>query len=195
VVRGESDPETQKNLVRQIGFAERWLVRAKQEVSAGNRARSVLNLLLAEAEVHHARETTAPAREMVLPRPAPLVTVLGIAFLAALLLAVPVLLAPPDFSTEVATTAAVIRFKQQVGSTLALIPVVAAPAPPAVQTSPVAPAAPRAVPRPALRPAAPRLASARPVVIIAAPPPPLVSDTDLIDLVLAAERSLRGERR
>ena len=202
MVRGAHDPEIpEEALTRQIGFAERWLTRAKQEVSSGNRARGILALLLAEAEVHHARETAAPARAIALPRPAPIATLLAVGLLAGLLLAVPALLAPPDLPTGTETTAAVIRFKHQVGSTLALIPVAAArgeetavAAQPAAKPAAVTrPSRPAPIRRTMVRSTVRRTASA-PRATAIAPPPQLLSESELIDLVLAAERSLRGER-
>ncbi len=198
---GERESEVrEEHLVRHIGFAERWLARAKHEVTEGRQARSVLSLMLAEAEVHHARERTLPARAVALPRPSPALMLVGAAVLAALLHAGWTLLLPVgEMATTLSSAPTVVRFRQP-GSTLALVPVVAAP-----QTS--TPAAPlpdvlprvqrvwRNMTRPA--PVRPAMVQAPPV----APPAPisvapvLLTDGDLIDLVIAAERSLRGEKR
>ena len=74
-------------MVRHIGFAERWLERAKREVAEGYLARSLLTLLLTEAEVHHAREASFPSpQSAVLPRPSTVPAILGATGLAAALL-------------------------------------------------------------------------------------------------------------
>ncbi|MDQ7850000.1 MAG: hypothetical protein QN152_02730 [Armatimonadota bacterium] len=200
----------QEHLVRHIGFAERWLARARQEVTDGRLARGILTLLLAEAEVHHARERTFPAREEVLPRSPAVMTVLGAAALLALLLGGRSLLATRvEVAPGLAPPPAVVRFRQP-GIMLALVPAVLTPeetaAPPAV-AAPIPRVVPQArvasplqvkrVGRPSMRPAArpaptPRTAAA---ATLTSAPPTLVSDAELIDLVIAAERSLRGERR
>jgi len=203
-----SEPHaTEEHLVRHIGFAERWLARAKQEVREGRLARGVLTLLLAEAEVHHARERTFPAREAALPRSPVAMTVLGAAALLALLLGGRSLLpSRVEVATGLAPAPAIVRFRQP-GSMLALVPAVLTPEE-TTASAPLAPAPrvvpPRAVPpkverirrsptRPAARPApAPRPAAPAAGDAVS---PALVSDAELVDLVIAAERSLRGERR
>lgn len=196
----KTETQAQYDLVRQIGFAERWLARAREEVAEGQDARGVLSLLLAEAEVHHARERTLPVQESVATRPLPLVSILGGTLLAGLLLSglalrIP---SPPVARWEVPAALSpappIIRFKQSVGSTLALIPVVVAPieqrAPASIRPLETAG---RAVgeKRPVVRPAVNRVPVA-PAAAAPAAAPVLVSDSELIDLVLAAERSLRG---
>ncbi|MGH2452613.1 MAG: hypothetical protein ACRDF5_02470 [bacterium] len=191
----------QEHLAHHIGFAERWLVRARQEVARGDLGRGLLTLLLAEAEVHHAR-SGAVALEHAANRPSAVVTILGASALAAaLLVGLAAALPQSDIAAVLPSSAPVmIRFKQPVGSTLALIPMVVAPAPAAVISAPsqvsAAPGAPRRLGprRPPVRSAtaaqsAPAIGPA-PLVL-----PVLLSDGDLIDLVLAAERSLRGENR
>ena len=189
----------EEHLARHIGFAERWLARAKQEVTDGQLARSVLTLLLAEAEVHHARERTLPAREAALPRPSIAMTILGTTALMVLLLAGRSLFSPRgEMVTGFTSAPAVVKFKQP-GSTLALVPAVLTPEQTVAAPAPRAPAPlPRAdrVWRSAARPSRPA-AKPRPVspAVTAPAAPVLVSDGDLIDLVIAAERSLRGEKR
>jgi len=186
-------------LSHHIGFAERWLTRAKGEVARGELSRGQLTLLLAEAEIHHARaaeETPAAAS----PRPHPLMMVAGTALCAAVLLAgLSAALPRSEVSAVLSSSPPVIRFKQPVGSTLVLLPMVAAPAAaPEVTSLPPRGPVPAAAPR-----AAPRRTSVRAAVMpptLPAPAQPaapvvLVSDGDLIDLVLAAERSLRGEKQ
>ena len=191
----------EEHLARHIGFAERWLARAKQEVTDGQLARSVLTLLLAEAEVHHARERTLPAREAVLPRPSIAMTILGATALMVLLLAGRSLFSPRgEMITGFTSAPAVVKFKQP-GSTLALVPAVLTPEPA------VAAPAPRAAPAPP-RPdrvgrSATRVVTSKPAAKPqslspsgAAPEQPvLLSEGDLIELVIAAERSLRGGKR
>src|SRR5947199_10793451 len=51
-------------VLTRIGFAQRWLDRAKRQCTDGNLTRTALTLVLAGAEVHHAIEATgAPAGE------------------------------------------------------------------------------------------------------------------------------------
>ncbi len=189
----------EEHLARHIGFAERWLARAKQEVTDGQLARSVLTLLLAEAEVHHARERTLPAREVALPRPSIAMTILGATALMVLLLAGRSLFSPRgEMITGFTSAPAVVKFKQP-GSTLALVPAVLTPEQTVAAPAPRVPAPlPRVdrVWRNATRPSRPA-AKPRPIspAVTAPAAPVLVSDGDLIDLVIAAEQSLRGEKR
>ncbi len=192
----------EEHLVRQIGFAQRWLARAKREVTDGQTARSVLTLLLAEAEVHHARERSLPAREAAVPRPSARMTILGATALVALLLAGRSLVSPKsEMVTGFGSVPAIVQFKQP-GSVLALVPAVLMPeqtvAAPASR-APEPPVRSDRVWRNAARPVRPalRLSPVSPAVAARAAPaaPVLVSDGDLIDLVIAAERSLRGENR
>jgi hypothetical protein len=46
-------------LLRHIGYAEEWLRRARRDWRRGDGAAAVRRLLLAEAEIRHARETAA----------------------------------------------------------------------------------------------------------------------------------------
>jgi len=58
-----SVPANGEQVVARIGFAQRWLDRAKRQCTDGNLPRSVLTLVLADAEVHHALEAAGgPAR-------------------------------------------------------------------------------------------------------------------------------------
>ena len=193
-----------ERVVRHIGFAERWLFRARQECTEGNLVRGLLTLLLAEAEVQHAREVTLPSQAAVLPRPSAVAMVVGATGLVVLLL-----LALTGFPSEgeLVTGASggppVIRFEQPVGSTLALVPAVISSS---QQTQPAwLRRARHAAPfeaSPAESARASRVAARRATPAKRGVPPlaktpgtsRLVSDDDLIDLVLAAERSLRGKR-
>ncbi len=44
-------------MLSRIGFAERWLTRARGQWTAGHHARSLLTLVLADAELRHAMDT------------------------------------------------------------------------------------------------------------------------------------------
>lgn len=202
VSNGDVKTERRRDhLTHHIGFAERWLARAKGEVARGDLGRSLLTLLLAEAEVHHARLQEATPAAAV-PRPHPLMTILGTTALAATLLAgLAAALPRSDVTSVLPPSPPVIRFKQPVGSTLALIPMVVAPAVPTqvISAPPRVPAVTGAARVPVRR--MPVRAAVLPRNVPAsapdqpAAPVVVVSDGDLIDLVLAAERSLRGEKR
>jgi len=199
-----------EHMVRHIGFAERWLARAKREVAEGNLARSLLTLLLAEAEVHHAREANAPSpRSAVPPRLPAVPAILGAAGLAALLVALSIFPPRGEIVEGIYPAPPVIRFNQQVGTTLALVSAVIAPsqhlqaadpASPARQARPMeaSPAGGERTSRVMPRLAARRVQStqARPAPSVPETvTPSLVSDGDLLDLILTAERSLRREKR
>lgn len=193
-----------ERVVRHIGFAERWLVRARQECTEGNLVRGLLTLLLAEAEVQHARDVTLPSQAAVLPRPSALAMIVGATGLAVvLLLALTGFPSKGELVTGGSGGPPVIRFEQSVGSTLALVPAVISSSP---ETQPAwlpqarsaapfeaSPGGGERVSRVAARRATP---AKRGVPPLAKTPGTsrLVSDADLIDLVLAAERSLRGKR-
>src|SRR2546422_200400 len=51
-----SGRSTGDQVVARIGFARRWLDRAKRQCTDGNLPRSVLTLVLTDAELHHALE-------------------------------------------------------------------------------------------------------------------------------------------
>lgn len=58
-----SVPANGEKVVARIGFAQRWLDRARHQCTEGNLARGALTLVLADAEVHYALEATgAPVR-------------------------------------------------------------------------------------------------------------------------------------
>lgn len=206
------DERAGDQIVARIGFAETWLDRAKRQVADGNLTRGILTLVLADAEVHHAIEvagTPRPSAAFRVPIAVPvllLVLVAASAFGLTRSSADPAL--PPDAG------APVIALASRVGSLLRLIP-----APPDAPGAPVTAARP--VPRPAhpVRPSRPATvapsapvtpgsevvpavpASAPPVSpppepVVQVPPqstPPItLTAGELIDLVLAAERTLRG---
>jgi hypothetical protein len=198
-------------LAERIGFAEDWVIRARRQIQDGDLAHGTLTLLLAQAELRRAREVGTAGRGSVRPWA---VVALGIAVGAA----IAVLEFPGHVPLSAQTeTPVIVRLPEGTG---ALLQLVAAPEPPApvervvvraqalARSRVPAPApalAPRsevaspagvraptaAPPTPASAPA-PAPASAAPAAAAApAPPVTLLSAADVIDLVLAAERSLR----
>jgi len=194
-------PADGEQLLARIGFAERWLGRARAQCAEGNVARSVLTLVLADAEVHHALEAVGmPVRSR--PRRAGSVALV----LAAAALASGLLLAgrrPTDAGPAVATPAPpVVRLASSSGALLeAFLPSVAVPAPPSHRSGSPAPSA-TAGPVGALRVApvlappleAPRAAGSSGVAggtPTVSSGPAHISTPDLIDLMLTAERVMR----
>ncbi|OLC32139.1 MAG: hypothetical protein AUH31_01405 [Armatimonadetes bacterium 13_1_40CM_64_14] len=51
-----------EQMLSRIGFAERWLARARGQWTAGHHARGLLTLVLADAELRHAMETAGARR-------------------------------------------------------------------------------------------------------------------------------------
>ena len=51
-----------EQVLSRIGFAERWLTRARGQWTAGHHARSLLTLVLADAELRHAMDTAGARR-------------------------------------------------------------------------------------------------------------------------------------
>lgn len=219
-------------LVARIGFAERWLERAKRHLGEGDVTRSALTLVLAGAEVRHALEVAgmpgghAGIRRQVVASAGILTLLMAAVTLAVVLPQLgPAAGVPPNPGPPVVHLAA------QAGSMLALVPApesairpssvppaphrsapsrqslrvrgqtIPATALPArsqsrpgsdVLTAPVpAPAPSLTAPEPL--PAPEFLATpAAPGVVQAAPPAPFaLTTTELIELVLAAERTLR----
>jgi hypothetical protein len=210
-------------LTERITFAEDWLDRARQQIEDGDLNRGTLTLILAEAEVHRAREvtmtapvSTVPARGRVHVHAAGMV-IGALALAAAVVVASAAVL---QFKTPVQARdlapVSIVRLSAGTGEMLSIVvapePVVErtvekriilrVPVPVAVAVrddrpiapvlSEASPAAPLAVtPRvaaSAVVPVAPASITAAPVV---APAPALLNEADVIDLVLAAERSLR----
>jgi hypothetical protein len=213
-------------LTKRIISAEDWLDRARREIEDGDLDRGALTLILAEAEVHLAREVSMAAPASPAHRKARfglagaalgiVAAVLGVVIMAA----VGQRFGAPMAARDEAPLA-VVRLPDGTGEILRMVvapepavertvekrvimrvpvPVVAAnrealPASPAVVPVSAAPqvvlvphpAAPAPAPAPAVAPVAPAAATA-PVV---APAPALLNEADVIDLVLAAERSLR----
>ena len=205
-----------KQVVARIGFAERWLERARGQVVAGNLTRGILTLVLADAEVHHALEE-AGARP---PRPRIMRSTVARAVAAiAALIALSAVWPAGDPSSDAATVdhaPPIVFLSPRVGTLLDLLspvspasPIVAVPRtnspaavrevlapspslrPPAIQPAPVSRKAPAQSPG--------QMSTAQPTPVM--PPVPTIhafqpavpqlSAGDLIDLVLAAERVLR----
>jgi hypothetical protein len=218
-------------LSERIACAEDWLARARRQLEQGETARGSLALLLAEAEVHRARELgmkTERARPSLRPAHAALGG-LTIAALAAGLWASGLQPAAIPRPAADARPAMIVTLSGGHGSLLELVRAPAAadpksdedrghpvrpkalrppvetvaprPAPPVpVPQSPIAALRPQvkpeAVPAPVAAPPAPFAppASAEapaPAPVVQPSAPPVVSEANLIDLVLAAERSLR----
>jgi hypothetical protein len=216
----------QAQLSERITNAEDWLARARRQLEQGETARGTLTLLLAEAEVHHAREIgmgAAPVRAP-LPRVHAAIGMLTVVALAAAIWASGIQPATAPQSTADASSTTIVRLSDGHGSLLELVQASAVadakidenqglPVKVRVVRVPV-----RSIMTPPILSAAPVLAISRPPVrlepepvpVIAAAPvppsppadapasaaakpgsPPVVSDANLIDLVLAAERSLR----
>lgn len=222
-------------IVERIGFAERWLDRARTQIGGGNVARGALTLVLADAEVRHALEVAGlrSARPRRGAAAAVAAALLLIAAGAALVF-LPRGTAPLA-GERAAFSAAPERPVVTLGvHTGMLLRIVGAPhpeaAPPAARSAPGRPLraapAPTPVPRLSARPeprpapvtvaprpgpspvpvtaaplpAAPQApeAAAQPVTVV--PPtvqaaPLTLTAGELIDLVLAAERTLRGDPR
>ncbi|MGH2398652.1 MAG: hypothetical protein ACRDFA_13005 [bacterium] len=207
-----------EEVVARIGFAERWLERAKDQVVEGNLTRGILTLVLAGAEVHHALEEAGarPHRSRILRS-----ALVPAAAAIALLIGLSVMVWPAeDRSDDAALRDAppIVSLSPRVGSLLELLspvspasPTVAAPRTTlrAAVREVAAPSAPVLRPR-AIQPAAVhrkasaqtsvQLSTAQPAAPVMPPAPTIqavqpgvtqLSSGDLIDLVLAAERALR----
>lgn len=184
--------ENGEQVIERIGFAERWLDRARRQCAQGNVARGVLTLVLADAEVRHALAAAGVSRTGGAGRYARPALALLVGVLAAGLL---VAFRWPTDSAPVAPTSAppVVRLASASGSLLDTLSFPHGPAIPSV-------AAP--VPAPATPGAAARASGGVPGPLpTAGVPDPLVvnrgslhlSVPELIDLVLTAERALRRE--
>jgi len=212
--------ERTPDLREQLTFAEDWLARARQQVDEGQQARGALSLLLAEAELRHARERVmASAAQGASTRTrwagAGLAVAAAAAFIGVALLliwaAVPMGSVAHDTSSvpvvvlggEIGSMLRMVQSPQDPVERTVIKPVIfriTAPSAPAVALVPAPPSAPAAALAPAPRPqvptavtpaVAPAATTPVPPAPAAAPAPMLLSEADLIELVLAAERSLR----
>lgn len=199
-----------KGLTERITFAEGWLARARQQVEAGHHDRGVLTLVLAAAEVRLAREAGRPAsRPQPRGRAVPGWIAAGMAALCAatlVFMVMPRADGPMDVAGGQAPPVVVLS-----GGTGAMLDLVTVPPPTSERTvtRTIIVRVPVPAKKGAVTPAAPASAAARPpdrhIPAAQLPPPPapavapssaapqhiLLSEADVIELVLAAERSLR----
>ncbi len=197
------------NLRQQITYAEDWLARARRQVDQGEHARGAFTLLLAEAEVQHARER-AMASAVSAPVSRRRRSGATLAAAVALVLAGAGLgmlwRTPHGPRVDAASDHAIVVLDTQSGSMLHMVqtapvpvertlvkPVVLRiPAPLAAAVEEVRPSARAlAVPARVIPAATPVVAPAPAPPTVTPAPPVLLSEADLIDMVLAAERSLR----
>ncbi len=193
-----------EQVLARIGFAERWLDRARRQWAQGNVARGGLTLVLAAAEVHHALAAAGvPGTRSAARRPRTVVVLL-VGVLAAAVLIVARWPAP---SSVVSTPGpAVVRLASSSRSLLdtRVVPFPETPAFPAMAAPVPAPITLRAVTEASdgRGTAALRQREVAPVLRgTAGAPDHVVVNTgsthivvsELIDLVLAADRVLRRE--
>lgn len=203
-------------VVARIGFAQRWLERARGQVAAGNLTRGILTLALADAEVRHALEQAGarPSRPRILRS-----TLGGAAGAIAALIALFAVWPAGEPNSDAAAVdhaPPIVSLSPRVGTLLDLLspapqasPIVAVPRthspaavrevsaplpslyPPAIQSMPVSKQAPVQAPAQA-SPAQPTpVVPPAPTIVAVQPALPQLSAGDLLDLVLAAERALR----
>jgi hypothetical protein len=204
---------TGEQLAARIGFAEQWLRRARGQVAEGDVARGALTLVLAEAEVRHAMEIAGlPVRRRRPLAPIALAAVVAAAAAAAISVLTPAAM------PATAAGPAIVQLDGGVGELLRLVvpPAAASAAQPRRAVAPLPVRPPAALRRPpvaaeALSPAVP-VATGRPagaaqaaaatspapadalLAPAAAPPPPVVvSNRELIELVLTAGSVLRAD--
>lgn len=191
-----------EQMLARIGFAERWLTRARHQCAEGNLARSVLTLVLADAEVHHALESVGVAARAPARRSTLMALLLTMAVASVLLL----LLRWPMDAGSVPTVPAppVVRLSSTSGVLLeAMVPPLQTPAgPQAAMDSAGQTATAGSVLVRRRAPAAPGKALEAPRVMqpsgdprgrLAASSSAHISMSELIDLMLTAERVLRRD--
>lgn len=207
-------------LTDRITFAEDWLDRARRHIQEGNLDHGALTLILAEAELHRAREVGLPVATISsarLVRPqwssrgaaaALIVTAVVAAVSVATSrpraiveahdVAMPILTLPGATGERLRMVTAAPIVQRTVERTVVRRVIVRVPVPAVigeVRQAPPASIAPAAAPMGAVvSPSSPAPAIPAPAVVAApapAPAPALLSEADVIDLVLAAERSLR----
>lgn len=191
-----------EQVLARIGFAERWLDRARRQWAQGNVARGGLTLVLAAAEVHHALAAAGvPGTRSAARRPRTVAVLLA----GVLVTAVLIVARWPAPSSVVSTPGpAVVRLASSSGSLLdTRIPFPETPAFPAMAAPVPAPITLRAVTEASdgRGTAALRQREVAPVLRTAGAPDRVVVNTgsthivvsELIDLVLTADRVLRRE--
>ncbi len=214
-------------LTERIAYAESWLDRARRHIEDGDIDRGTLTLILAEAEVHRAREAglsvsapTAPARGARRLRRAGVA--IGVLAAAFVLVAASVGALKDKAPTEArdVTPVSVVRLSAGAGDMLRMVVV---PEPVAARTVertierrvilrvpvpvetmarddrsarpvlalPQGAAPQSAAPQVAVSTTVPPAPGPAPAFAPAAPAPVVLNEAEVIDLVLAAERSLR----
>jgi hypothetical protein len=184
-----------EQMLSRIGFAERWLARARGQWTAGHHARSLLTLVLADAELRHAMDTAGARRRTTGYRPTVATGFLLAAIVASALLligrwsvaphAVAITPLPPVVRPSFLSGApmgAVMHPARSATSTVSIHPVVPGTA---ARTAPSQMAAPS--------PAQSQASSASASGPAASLRLPSRSRPSLLDLVLTAERVLRQD--
>lgn len=190
-----------RQVMARIGFAERWLHRAKRHCGDGDVTRGLLTLVLAQAEMHYALETGGG--RVRVPRRVPTPALLAVGAVALAVVAASWLPPAPPMHGVVAS-APIVKLVAPVGSWLDLVQVPSLPNPaalPRAHAGQVRPAlhqpnasrsvALAVVPASPSAGAVPAPAALTVVPTPSAPPVVHLSAVDLIDLVLAADRTLR----
>jgi len=207
------------SLTERITFAENWLDRARREIKEGDLDRGTLTLILAEAEVHRAREVsmTAAAPGTAVRTPPPAWRRPAALAATGFLLAVSLAAFWPKARVEAPDIALlpIVRLSAGTGAMLRLVTapepavertvekrvILRVPVPVSVTARDDRPALPaiaspgaaaRQGPVPQVAASTTVSAPAGPAAVpVVAPAPVLLNEADVIDLVLAAERSLR----
>ena len=189
-----------RQVMARIGFAERWLHRAKRHCGEGDVTRGLLTLALAQAEMHYALETGG-ARTRA-PRRVPTPALLAVGTVALAVVAASWLPPAPPMNAVVASVP-IVKLVAPVGNWLDLVQAPALPNSAALIRAHAGQARPALHQPYASRPSAlavvPASSSAEAVpapaamTVVPTPsaPPVALSAVDLIDLVLAADRTLR----
>ena len=207
-------------ILTRIGFAERWLQRAREECLEGDVARGLLTLVLADAEVRRVLRLAVPPAPRSRSRLGPALVVGAGLIITAVFALQLVVLAIGAASVESAGLAPGLMLRPGTGALLAPLdaigpqepardlgaPATPAPAPPAAAGRAAAPQRARLSSPPSLHQAA------APIVLVTAPapapappspgpapvpaastpaPPAALSGVDLLDLVIVADRTLR----
>jgi hypothetical protein len=189
-----------QQLLARIGFAERWLNRARRQCTEGNLARGVLTLVLADAEVHHALAAAGlPPKANARRVNAAVICLAGVALVSAVLLTSR--WSAPSGTAMAVSAPPLVRLPSSSGALLEAMDVLTSTPQVAHSSAAAVGASARGsllTPGPALT-TTPRLAltgllrppggpgSSLPVRI----GPSHLSTTELIELVLTAERALR----
>jgi len=195
----------ESQVVTRIGFAERWLHRAKRHYGDGDATRGLLSVVLADAEMRYALESgglnlKASPRRLWIP------ALLLAGTLAVLAAVTTDWLLPPPAASGAAAAPPIFRLTSPVGMWLNLVQtastVNSTPASQvrrdAVRRSAVHAATVRPMPSPAVHAVplvssnvAPIASPSQPALVVAVPPAAVLSTAELIDLAISADRALR----